>query len=218
MDSSENEAQRRPGPGQSTDAGTPPAQARWVALAQLLRAQGRKGELLAEPLSDVPGIFSPGIRLLPAAGGAASPVPGAPQLVLEDAWFPTGKNAGRVVLKLSGCDTISQAEALAGQRLLVPASALPALAPDTFFVGDLVGCTLFDGAAPVGTVTDVEFAMAPDGRTRLEDAAPLLAVTLANATEAEPALVPFVRAWLDSVDIPARRIVMRLPEGMLSPG
>ena len=63
---------------------------------------------------------------------------------IEEHCFPTGKNAGRVVLKLSGCDSISAAEALAGQQLFIARSELPALDPGTFFVGDLLGCTIYD--------------------------------------------------------------------------
>ena len=193
----------------------------WLPLAHLLRPQGRRGELLAEPLTDLPGLFAAGREAVLAAPGATAPAPSAIPLQIEDHWFPTGKNAGRIVLKLSGCDSISDAETIAGQHLLIRTTNLPPLDPDTFFVGDLVGCTLLDSSAPgdpvpVGTITDLEFATAPDGRTRLEDAAPLLAVTpLHPSTDpTDSILVPFVRAWLDSVDIPARRITMRLPEGL----
>ena len=196
----------------------------WLPLAHLLRPQGRRGELLAEPLTDLPGLFAAGREAVLAAPSATEPAPNATPVRIEDNWFPTGKNAGRIVLKLSGCDSISDAETIAGQHLLIRTTDLPALDPDTFFVGDLVGCTLLDSSAPgdpvpVGTITDLEFATAPDGRTRLEDAAPLLAVTpLHTSTDPtdtpEDILVPFVRAWLDSVDIPARRITMRLPEGL----
>jgi len=98
---------------------------------------------------------------------------------------------------------------------MVPASELPALDSDTFYVADLVGCTLFNGEAPVGEVIDVEFLTTPDGKVRLSEAAPLLAVHLNDSAEdAEPSLIPFVRAWLHSVDIPAKRITMDLPEGL----
>jgi len=194
----------------------------WVPLARLLRPQGRRGELLADPLSDLPDIFAAGRELTFAAPNTSVPAPNAPTVRIEEHFFPTGKNAGRVVLKLSGCDSISAAEALAGQQLLIPSNQLPALDPDTFFVGDLVGCTVFNATTPIGTIVDIEFATGPDGRTRLEDAAPLLAVQLTlpappPSETPEPVLIPFVRAWLDSVDIPARRITMHLPEGLLAP-
>jgi ribosomal 30S subunit maturation factor RimM len=122
--------------------------------------------------------------------------------------------------RLSGCDSISQAEELAGQIVLLPADSMPALDSDTFYVGDLVGCAFFDGNTLIGRIVDVQFATAPDGRTRLEDAAPLLGVELlasnpsVESAPVDPILVPFVRAWLESVDLSARRIVMQLPAGL----
>jgi 16S rRNA processing protein RimM len=209
-----------------------PSTSGWFPIARLLRPQGRRGELLADPLSDLPDLFAAHRDVVLAAANATTPAPGAPALHIEEHWFPTGKNAGRVVLKLSGCDSISAAEALAGQQLLLAADQLPALDPGTFFVGDLVGCTLYNAASPtatpasaavpVGTVVDLEFATAPDGRTRIEDAAPLLAVELIHPTPApidatppEPILIPFVLAWIDSIDIAGRRITMHLPDGLL---
>ena len=192
----------------------------WFPIARLLRPQGRRGELLADPLSDLPGLFAPNREVLLAPANAAAPAPNTLPLHIEEHFFPTGKNAGRVVLKLSGCDSISAAEALAGQQLFIPTGELPPLDPGTFFVGDLLGCTLYDSASPntpAGTVTDVEFATAPDGRTRLEDAAPLLSVELASHPNSEPILVPFVLAWIDTIDVAARRITMHLPEGLLTP-
>jgi 16S rRNA processing protein RimM len=120
------------------------------------------------------------------------------------------------VLKLSGCDSINDAELLAGRQVLVSAAELPALDADTFFVGDLLGCAFYDGEVHAGTIVDVEFPTGPDGRTRLADAAPLLSVTLVeDGAEDEPVLVPFVRAWLESVDLGSKRVVMHLPAGLL---
>jgi 16S rRNA processing protein RimM len=198
----------------------------WFPIARLLRPQGRRGEILAEPLSDLPGLFDATHDVVLTAADAAAPASGSPPLRIEEHWLPTGKNAGRVVLKLSGCDSISAAEALAGQQLLIARSQLPTLDPGTFFVGDLLGCTVYNvttsdnpAGDPIGTIVDVEFATAPDGRTRLEDAAPLLAVELAELTSStpppEPVLIPFVLDWIDSIDIAARRITMHLPDGLL---
>lgn len=183
----------------------------WFPIARLLRPQGRRGELLAEPLSDLPGLFDPQRDVL--LGVNDTPAPNAAPLHIEEHWLPTGKNAGRIVLKLSGCDSISAAEALAGQQLFIAATQLPALDPGTFFVGDLLGCTVYDGPLPIGPIVDIEFATAPDGRTRLEDAAPLLSVELTPNTD--PVLIPFILAWTDSVDIANRRIQMHLPEGLI---
>jgi 16S rRNA processing protein RimM len=187
----------------------------WVAIAALLRPQGRRGEILAEPLSSLPEIFRTGTEVVLAAKGA-TPVAGVASRTVEEHWFPTGKNAGRVVLKLSGCESINEAEALAGMQAMISVDALPKLDDETYFVGDLIGCAFFDGDEQAGTIVDVEFPTGPDGRTRLEDAATLLAVALTgDSAEDEPVLVPFVRAWLESVDVAGRRVVMHLPAGLL---
>lgn len=203
---------------------------RWIPLAHLLRPQGRRGEILAEPLTDLPEAFAPGqpLRLsAPEADTGQHRIPrpiashtdtsdsSAGSVQLESSWRPTGRNAGRIVLKLSGCESIDAAEKLSGRDVLISADALPELDADTFFVADLLGCTLMNGTETVGEVVDVQYPTTPDGRTRLADAAPLLAVRVAGAAEdAEPLLTPFIRAWLETVDIPNRRIVMHLPEGL----
>ena len=199
----------------------------WTPAARLLRPQGRRGELLAELLSDLPGLFEPGRRVCLKAAGTA---PAIDTTILSQ-WSPTGRNAGRIVLQLAGVDNISAAELLAGRELLVLSADLPPLEPDTWFVRDLVGCQLLDGTALVGEITGVEYPMAPDGRTRLSDAAPLLEVmplagSRGHATESPsdnlghraPALIPFIKAWLDSVDLDQRRVIMHLPTGLLDLG
>lgn len=204
---------------------SPASSAAWVPAARLLRPQGRRGELLADLLSDLPGIFVPGRRVSLAAMGAET----ESETTIESHWSPTGRNAGRVVLKLAGVDTISAAELLAGRELRILASDLPPLEPDTWFVRDLLGCQLFDGATLVGEVTGVEYPMSPDGRTRLPDTAPLLEVTTSsgsrsNSSEspsdtlshAEPVLIPFIKSWLDSVDLEKKRLVMHLPPGLIA--
>ena len=191
----------------------------WAAVAVLLRPQGRRGELLADPLTDLPELFAAGHSVWLAPPTADAPAPDAAPLTLEEHWFPTGRNAGRVVLKLSGCDSISAAEQLAHYQLFVPATDLPALEVGAFFVGDLIGCRLFNGEALTGTVTAVEFATSPAGQ-RLEDAAPLLALELADsalpnaAPDTEPVLIPFVQDWIVSIDLTTKRIVMHLPDGL----
>lgn len=195
----------------------------WFPAAQLLRPQGRRGELLADPLSDLPNLFAVGRRV------TVAPTASAPALetTIESLWSPTGRNAGRIVLKLAGVDSISAAEALARRELAVLTTDLPELEPDTWFVRDLVGCQLFDGTVPVGDIAGVEYAMAPDGRTRLSDAAPLLVVTVLSdhrgnvvprpdsASDGAEVLIPLIKAWLDSVDIARKQVVMHLPAGLL---
>jgi len=183
-----------------------------------MRPQGRKGEVLAELLTDyeLDTQFRAGRLISLAKPDATQPTPSSVPLAIEEHWLPVGKNAGRIVLKLAGHDSISQAELLSGLQVMVPAAELPSLEEDTYYVSDLVGCTLFNGDQPAGLVVDVQFAMSPDGKTRLPEAAPLLGIQLLNSpADEDPILVPFVLAHLQSVDLAAKRITMNLPEGLL---
>ncbi|HEX4155264.1 MAG TPA: 16S rRNA processing protein RimM [Acidobacteriaceae bacterium] len=192
----------------------------WIAVARLLRPQGRRGELLADLLTDLPDLFTAGRRVA-IAPPAHPPVSSINiETSIESSWRPTGKNAARIVLKLVNSNSITEAKLLAGRDLLIPAVDLPALAADTWFVRDLLGCILFDGDTPIGEITDVQYPVAADGRTRLPDAAPLLEVTPAPATASataaqEPSLIPFIRAWLETVDLAHRRVLMHLPPGLV---
>ncbi|MDE1155533.1 MAG: ribosome maturation factor RimM [Acidobacteriaceae bacterium] len=186
------------------------AQSEWFAIAQLLRSQGRRGELLAEPLTDL-DVFHDGREVFLVSSG--EPTASTPARLLEAHFFPTGRNAGRIVLKLSGSESITDAEALEGQHLFIPASSLPALEEGTWFVRDLIGSTLFDRGNAAGTIVDIQFPVGSDGR-RLEDAPSLLEVE--TAPDTETVLIPLVLAWIESVDAEARAVRMNLPDGLLA--
>ena len=136
-------------------------------------------------------------------------------MLLKESWRPSGKNAGRLVIKLEGVDTISGAEALAGRCLFIPSAELPPLAEGTYLTKDLIGCSLFNVDVEIGPVEDVQFPVSPDGRTRLGEAPDLLVVRQSAKPEEDAALVPFVQAWLLSVDLARKQIRMRLPAGLV---
>lgn len=200
-----------------SDAPAPEEVPQWVILAELLRPQGRKGEILAELLTDSPERFDSQKRVFLAPAGFAGPESSARIAQVEAWWLPVGKNQGRIVFHFSGIDSINAAEFLCGLEVIVPESERVELEDDASYISDLVGCTVFDLANPgpavrVGVVADVQFATTPDGSRRLEEAAPILAVETADADEV---LVPFAKAFLVSVDTEHKRIDMRLPAGLL---
>lgn len=199
------------------DAPAPEQVPQWVVLAELLRPQGRKGELLAELLTDFPERFGAQKRVFLAPAGFSGPESAARTAEVAAYWLPVGKNQGRIVLHFAGIDSINAAEPLCGLEVIVPASERVELEDDANYISDLIGCTVFDVANPahpvtVGTVADIHFATSPDGNRRLEDAAPLLAVDTAGGDEV---LIPFAKAFLISLDPEHKRIEMSLPAGLL---
>jgi 16S rRNA processing protein RimM len=184
----------------------------WIVLAHLLRPQGRKGEVLAELFTDFPERFEDQRRVFLAAPGFAGHAAEARSAEVVAFWLPVGKNQGRVVLQFAGIDTISDAESIAGQDVLVPREERLPLEDESVYISELIGCTVYDGSLRVGVVEDVQFAMTADGGRRLDDAAPLLAV---KSLDGDEILIPFAKAFLVAVDTEARRIDMTLPEGLV---
>lgn len=92
--------------------------------------------------------------------------------------------AERPIVRLSGCSSRADAEALRGADLLVPA----VLEEDEYWARDLVGCTVVDGTRVVGEV------------------ARLVALPSCEALEVGEVLIPMVRDAIRSIDLEARRI------------
>ena len=184
----------------------------WVVLARVLRPQGRRGEVMAELMTDFPERLAGRTGLHLIAGDEAAGEPAAWPCELVRSWLPKGKNEGRVVLEIAGVDSIERAEALAGMELAVREGQRLPLEDGAAYISDLVGCVVMDGDRRVGTVRDVQFPMAADGRRRLENGAPLLVVDDDSGAEV---LVPFVTEFEPRVEIEARVIRMRLPAGLL---
>jgi 16S rRNA processing protein RimM len=90
----------------------------------------------------------------------------------------------RPIVRLSGCSSREDAEALRGADLLVP----DVLETDEYWATDLVGCTVVDGDRPVGEVSR------------------MVALPSCEALEVGDLLIPMVRDAIRSIDLEARRI------------
>lgn len=166
----------------------------FITLARVVKTQGRRGEVAVEVLSSVPDRFVEGMRLL-ALGEDGQRKP----LTLEELW----PHKGLLVMKFEGVDSISDAETLLKSELQVPRSERAELEPGWTYISDLAGCALYDGDRLVGTIEDVQFGAGE---------APLLIV---RGEAKQPYEIPYAEPYLERVDIAAKQVRMRLPEGML---
>src|SRR5215469_2004979 len=177
----------------------------YITLARVLKTQGRRGEVAVEVHSDIPDRFVQGMRLLVLDDAGQRR-----ELEVEELW----PHKGLLVLKFAGIDSISDAETLLRCELQVPSGERAALEAGWTFISDLTGCTVCDGDREIGQIQGVAFGAGE---------APLLIVSKATrdgspsspAKGEQPYEIPFAEAYLVSVDLAAKQVRMRLPEGML---
>jgi 16S rRNA processing protein RimM len=173
-----------------------------VLVARLVRPHGRRGELVAEILTDFPEKFHQRTRLflIPPERVGSRPR----EIDLENFWFLRS----RIVLKFRGVETINDAEALRGFAVAIPAAERAPLEPGSVYLSDLIGCRLIDlnrDPADVGEIVDLD---------RGSSNSDLLVVRRSGSKRSEDLLIPFVREYLVRVDTANRRVEMRLPAGL----
>ena len=165
----------------------------WVTIAKVTRAHGTRGEVKALPLTDFPERFS----LLDAA-----------HLELDDGTvrkvrIEQARNRPPfVILKFAEVRTASEAEALRDSFLVIERDQTVGLPPGTFYDFDMIGLEVYtESGEQVGQITDVLHLPAND-------------VYVVKTAEKE-ALLPATHEVVLEVDVPAKRMRVRLPDGLL---
>ena len=119
-------------------------------------------------------------------------------LDVESAWF----HKDHIIFKFRGVDSISQAEALVGADVCVPAGERLTLPEGEYYQSDLIGCEIVDaGGKLLGNVEGWQEYGGP----------PLLEV---RTPEGKELLIPFAKSICKSIDLGEKRIAVDLPEGL----
>jgi len=188
---------------------------KFVTVARILRARGNKGEVAAELLTDFPERLPETKEMsLRAESGARRGV------VLREFWVDRN-HSGKGVFHFEGVDSINDAEKLRGMEVQIPFEQRAEAPSGSFFVTDLIGCSVFELAASASPVSSspCSLAEAPALLGKVRDVyfpgegqpgTPLLAVD----TWRGELLVPLAEDICTTIEIAARRIEVRLPEGL----
>lgn len=186
-----------------------------VEVGYVAGAWGVKGWIRVEPhAADPQALFSSRRWFLrppePAAGrGTASrPPPGAaaPRLPTCLRIVQAREHGDGIVAQARDIDDRAAAEALRGARIHVPRGSFPTAEPDEYYWVDLIGLAVVnrEGEALGEVVGLVETGP----QCVLRVAAPPVPGAGAAADAPAERLIPFVAAYVDSVDLAARRIVV----------
>jgi len=177
----------------------PPESFAALTLARILRPWGRRGEVAAEILTDFPERLA-ALREVWLADGRG--VPRTASVVA------CRLHCGQAVFQFAGVASIDEAEKLRGLEIQVPLSERVSLPAGRYYISDLVGCAVWEegAAAALGTVRAVQ-PLAEAGEIAQ-------AWVLAVETAEGELLIPLAAEICTRVDIVARRIDVRLPEGL----
>lgn len=176
--------------------GSPGLSAGWddlILVGIVARTHGNKGHVIVNPYSDfVEERFHAGARFETRLAD------GTRQRVEVTA---SRMHQGRPVIGLAGVETISDAERYQGAELRIEPAEQRPLPPGQYYHHQLVGCEAVDPAGTrIGRVVGVEGEM---GQSRL-----------IVAGERRRHEIPLAEE-ICTVDVAARRIVVRAPEGLL---
>jgi 16S rRNA processing protein RimM len=168
----------------------------FLAIARILRPQGRKGEVAAEILTDFPARFQQLQSVLLEAPGQA------PKRVdVERAW----PHKGRIILKFAGIDSIESASGLRGLQVLIPWEQRAPLPPHRYYLCELHGCRVIweRQGREIGTVTEVESTGGVD----------VLHVTRPDGKS--EVLIPLAQEICTRIDLASQTILIDPPEELL---
>jgi 16S rRNA processing protein RimM len=166
-----------------------------VTIGRVVKTQGLKGELRVLPFAESPDRFL-------ALEGCYVLSPDAPDAGefrrLESVRF----QGGVPILKLEGADEITEASGLVGRLLAVKEEEVRPLPNGEFYVWQLLGCRVVtEDGREVGVLSDVESGPSQD----------LWVVRHAHGEH----LVPAVTEIIIRVDLSAKEIIIRPPDGLL---
>lgn len=167
----------------------------WVTLASVLRARGKRGEVLAQSFTSGPERFDGQLAVSLWREGAERQ-----NSRVEEAW----EHQGLLVLKFAGVDSIDAAEQLRGWDVQVPIEARAPLAAGEYYQSDLIGAVLVD------RTSGQELARVKGWKEF--GAAPLLVVETADGREE---MVPFTPVICVDVRPAEGRVLVDLPDGLL---
>jgi 16S rRNA processing protein RimM len=162
-----------------------------LAVGRVGRAHGVRGEVSVDVRTDDPAArFAPGSALVTEDGDT---------LTVET----VRTHSGRLLVRFAGIDDRTAAEALRGQLLLVDSAEIPPSDdPEEFHDHELIGlAAVSTDGAELGEIVDVEHY----GQDLL----------VLRRPDGGEALVPFVTAIVPTVDLPAGRVVLDPPPGLL---
>ena len=174
-----------------------------VEVGRIVGAWGVKGGIKVLPYSSDPKALFSSRRWFLKAPAAPRPVPASAVSAIPPLLKITGarEHGDGVVATAQEVPDRTAAEALKGALVFVARSSFPTAASDEYYWVDLIGLAVVNREGQtLGTVTDL-LDTGPHSVLRI-------AVPQPREGDENERLIPFVSAYVDNVDLAARRITV----------
>lgn len=159
-----------------------------ITVGQVTSVVGIKGELKVYPYTDIPERFEQ-----------------IPRVLIEESSYKIEKASvrkGMVILKLAGIEDRNTAELQKGKKLYIKKEELWEVPEDTYFVSDLLGCTVCDEQGElVGELCRVT-------QNRAQD------IYEIKTPQGKELMIPAVKEFILDVDIAQKKMIVHLIEGL----
>lgn len=165
----------------------------YLVIGLIKGVHGVRGRLRVMPLTDEPERFKQLANCLVRTGKK-----GLAEYELEDVSF----HGQQVLLKLAGIDSKEKGQELYNCEIVVERSAAIELDQDSWFVPDLLGCSVCDGArGDLGSLVDIMLFPHHD-------------IYIVRQKGEKDLLIPALKTIVKEIDIAAKKIDVDLPAGL----
>lgn len=163
----------------------------FITIGKILKNQGHKGAVRVLPLTDYPERFEKMNRVRVSFEGSRQ------ELNIEHSY----RQNNYIIIKFKEVANPKEAEVLKGGLLEVTRGELVPLPGDCFYIFDIVGLKVYDNEGKfLGAIEEVLQTGAND--------------VYVVATDGKPLLIPALKQVVREIDLPGRRMVVVMPEGL----
>ncbi len=166
-----------------------------ILVGFVFKPHGLHGEVKVKPATDIPSRFQNLKRafMMPINGKYF-------KITIEKAKL----TKGIVIIKIKGINSISEAEAVVGNEIVILREDCVKLPPDTYYIFDLIGLqVVLSHGKLIGTVEDVHAFPAQD-------------ILFVKTLDGRDIMIPFVKEIVPEVSFSQKKIIVNNIEGLLN--
>ena len=169
---------------------------KWLTVGRVVNTHGIRGEVKVLPSTDFPGErFAPGSRLTLHAPDSSA----AAEVEVASA----REHKGTYLVSFKGFDNINQVLPYKGWTVKVPASRRVPLGEGEYYFHEIIGCAVVtEEGEELGRISEILRPGAND-------------VWVVERPQGRPALIPYIADVVLDVDVAAKRVTIRLMEGLI---